>query len=971
MIRIRTLGGLSILSADGSAIAGAAAQPRRMAVLALLARAAERGIAREKVLALLWPDADDERGPRTMAQALYALRKDLGSDDAITGQRELGLNPSLVSSDVTEFAAAVARGDHERAASLYNGPFLDGFRLPGAEEFNRWAETERATLAQDHARILESLARAAVAEGRNTVAVTWWNRLAALDPLNARVAVGLMEALAAAGDRAGAIRHAHVYELLIQEELDLPADKQVTALAQRLRDQSKTGPLPRDAKPVEAPSTRAVELEPGRAPELKQDDASISHRPARAASRLSRSAIAGIAVVALGIAIALVTTLRVGGRSANTPAVNPGTMIAIGRIASYGADSTTTALTGAVSDLLATSLARLPGVRLVTHARMLELVRSADTSGAALVDAARQAGASDVIDGVLYARPGGLLRLDLRRVDLSSGAVRDAHTVEGRDLFALVDSGTAQLSGGFGTSAPRGSVSDVTTRSVAAYTIYAEGVRAYYAGDNRTALRLFDHALAEDSLFALAAYHGALAASRAEPDSWVVRMDRARRLATHAPDRERLIITADWALRTSSPTLGPAADTLTERYPNEVEGHLYSGIVRVLGGDFLRAIEPLEVAVRLDSIVPQSARGGCVTCEAFPWLVTAYESADSGAAAERVARRWLSVQPGSWPATQALLSVLGHLDRVQEADSILRVSVPSDAEYDVVLENRLTLLLRARDYDGLDRLLRDELRGGTPRRQANAWWWTAYSLREQGRFKEALAAARQLRRFPERGRRQGEVQQTSIMDALILLESGQAASATALFDSIAHIGTSTMTASERARFASWSLVHRADAQAAAGHAEGLSGTADSIQSAAQSSVFARDRRLDHHVRGLLLVSRGRDDEAIREFEAALYSLPLGYTRTNYELARLYLRNRRPKDAVHVLQGALRGGLDGSNLYANRTQIHELLAQAWDSAGKADSAVAHYAIVADAWSKADAGVRVRAESARSRSAPLRR
>ena len=215
------------------------------------------------------------------------------------------------------------------------------------------------------------------------------------------------------------------------------------------------------------------------------------------------------------------------------------------------------------------------------------------------------------------------------------------------------------------------------------------------------------------------------------------------------------------------------------------------------------------------------------------------------------------------------------------------------------------------------------------------------------------------------------MQQTSIMDALILMESGQGASATALFDSIAHINAPTMTASERARFVSWSLVHRADAQAATGRTDGLSEVADSIRVAAASSVLARDRRLDHHVRGLLLASTGRDVAAIREFEAALYSLPLGYTRTNYELGRLYLRNGRPTDAVHVLQGALRGGLDGSNLYVNRTQLHELLAQAWDSAGKGDSAAAHYAIVADVWSKGDAGVRVRAESARARSAALRR
>src|SRR5438067_1229528 len=131
MLRLHAFGGLSV-RADGQSLAGAAAQPRRLAVLALLARAGERGITREKLLALLWPDADAQRGPRTLAQALYALRRDLGSDDAIVGLKELRLDPSVVASDVGDFSAAAAAGSLESAASIYVGAFLDGFHLPGA-----------------------------------------------------------------------------------------------------------------------------------------------------------------------------------------------------------------------------------------------------------------------------------------------------------------------------------------------------------------------------------------------------------------------------------------------------------------------------------------------------------------------------------------------------------------------------------------------------------------------------------------------------------------------------------------------------------------------------------------------------------------------------------------------------------------------------------------------------------------------
>ena len=229
-----------------------------MAILALLARAGERGVSRDKVLALLWPDADPERGSRTLAQALYALRKDLVADDAIVGSKELRFDPALVTSDVSEFASAIARGDDARAAAAYVGPFLDGFHIAGADEFSRWVERERMVLAQEHARALESLARRALANGDAPASVDWWKRLAGLEPLDARVTVGLMEALAVSGDRAAAIRQARIYELLVEQELDLPPDREVRALADRLRSEAEETPRTAPAAASRSTPTRAA-----------------------------------------------------------------------------------------------------------------------------------------------------------------------------------------------------------------------------------------------------------------------------------------------------------------------------------------------------------------------------------------------------------------------------------------------------------------------------------------------------------------------------------------------------------------------------------------------------------------------------------------------------------------------------------------------------------------------------------------
>jgi len=51
-------------------------------------------------------------------------------------------------------------------------------------------------------------------------------------------------------------------------------------------------------------------------------------------------------------------------------------------------------------------------------------------------------------------------------------------------------------------------------------------------------------------------------------------------------------------------------------------------------------------------------------------------------------------------------------------------------------------------------------------------------------------------------------------------------------------------------------------------------------------------------------------------------------------------------------------------------LHELLAQAWDAAGRPDSAAAHFAMVARSWRGGDPPFRARATAAASRLAAPR-
>jgi tetratricopeptide (TPR) repeat protein len=638
----------------------------------------------------------------------------------------------------------------------------------------------------------------------------------------------------------------------------------------------------------------------------------------------------------------------------------------VGRIVSYGTDSSARAMAGPVSDLLATSLARAPGLRVVSPGRMLALMRNpapGDTGAGAFDAAAHRAGATEIIDGTLYLKPSRGLRLDLRRVDLSTGAIDGVFTIEGEDLFSLVDSGTARLVASLGSNVPAGSVADVMTHSVHAYRLYEEGIKAWFVNDPPNALRLFDAAVAADSTFALATYYGAIASVLVSGDSLIPRIKRAKLLAARAPDRERLTILADWADRTSSPSMRQYAETLATRYPTEIEGHLYTGIALVLDGEFLQALTPLQRVVSMDSLGARPQAMTCGLCAAMQWLNSAYILADSLPAAEREARRWMRLQPNSPNAVNYLVEVLELEGRDAEADSVYRAGRP-DLSFDDAIAHHAAHLLRVGAYAEADSLFLIRARQGGRQTQMDGLWTLALSQREQGRLTDALATVRRTRPLG-RSMLNEDPPSTSILEAQIQLEAGHPRVAAALFDSVMWLPLPRHEQTQVARHRAWMLTQVAGARAAAGDTGVLARLADSVQALGAVSGYGRDRRLHHYVRGLLLAARRRDADAIDEFQKSIYSTTMGYTRSNYEMATLYLRGGRAREAVAILQPALRGDLQSQNLYVNRVEIHALLAKAWDLAGNRDSAAAHYRVVARAWAAGDPPFRVRADSARAR------
>ncbi|HEU0013628.1 MAG TPA: BTAD domain-containing putative transcriptional regulator [Longimicrobium sp.] len=211
---------------------------------------------RERIIALLWPDAEPADARHSLVESLSVIRRELGEDPFVCVGDEVAIDPARLACDVEEFRRAEAADDADAAVALYAGPFLDGFVVKDAPEFERWAEEVRAYLASRFAHVLEAEAARREAVGDRRAAVQAWRRLAAQERYSTRVALRLAAALEAVGDPAAALQHLAIHETLLREELELPAPPELAAALEALRRCAAYRPVsppPAAAPPAEQP----------------------------------------------------------------------------------------------------------------------------------------------------------------------------------------------------------------------------------------------------------------------------------------------------------------------------------------------------------------------------------------------------------------------------------------------------------------------------------------------------------------------------------------------------------------------------------------------------------------------------------------------------------------------------------------------------------------------------------------------
>ena len=384
----------------GTVLSGRAVQGRRLALLAILAAARGRSVSRDKIIGLLWPESPTDRARHQLSDSLYILRTALGDDVIRSTGDDLTLNEDLISSDVAEFEQLLDAGLIEPAVGIFNGPLLDGFHLSDAAAFERWLDAERARLSQRYAAALEELAERAESAGDFAAAVDWWRQLAGQDPYSGRVALGLMRCLDGAGDRAGALKHARLHAVLLQQEFDADPDGDVVSFAEQLR----LAPFVIPAARAESQSAPVPEPEPHYAATTSSAGSPIR----RARSYLVWAAAAAVMIVAIGVVYGVSAMRSQTDGTERALAVMP--------FVNMNADSSHDYFSDGLSAQIISVLSRIPGLRVAARTSSFAL-RDAKLDIRAIGDTLD---VNVVLEGSVR-RQGNRLRVTAQLIDAGTG----------------------------------------------------------------------------------------------------------------------------------------------------------------------------------------------------------------------------------------------------------------------------------------------------------------------------------------------------------------------------------------------------------------------------------------------------------------------------------------------------------------------------------------------------------------------
>ncbi|HYS19624.1 MAG TPA: BTAD domain-containing putative transcriptional regulator [Gemmatimonadales bacterium] len=602
MVEFRLLGTLSLVTADGREAGSLLTQPRRLALLAYLAAATPQGPhRRDTLLALFWPELDQEHARAALRQSLHVLRSALGANAMLSrGDEEIGLDFERIWCDVAAFARAIDGGQTEQALDLYRGNLLEGFFISDAPEFERWLESERARLSGVAARTARTLAESCERRGDLSTAVQWARRAIGLAPNDEGLLRQLIAVLDRNGDRAGALQAYEQFAQYLAEEYEAEPAAETKALLAAVRARETAAPVTLTTPSLADPTPLAV---------------------AAPSPRGRRGAIA--AVVPLAALVLLIAGRWLWDRTAGGRAELMTTdrrRLAVLPLKNIGTDARDAYVAEGITDELIATLSQISGLRVLAGGAVQRYAAPSVSSA----DIARHLGVGTLLEGTV-GRQGERLRVHLELIDSRTQEnlwshtyderLQDARTVQREVARSVADKLQVPL-----LATEQAQLGRRTTPNATAYDLYLRGLYESHRESRAatdSAIALLERATTADPQFA--ASYSALAYAYTEK---LFDYDSDRRWEERAYVAIQKTLALDPDLADAYLARGKLTWTLANHFPharaiqdmkralalnpNLATAHYWLGAVYMHIGLLDKALQELRLAVNLDPSVPEA-----------------------------------------------------------------------------------------------------------------------------------------------------------------------------------------------------------------------------------------------------------------------------------------------------------------------------------------------------------------------------
>lgn len=241
-------------------------------LLAYLACTAPEPQPRERLSSLLWGSHFNVQANQNLRQTLFRLRQVLGPDAIESDDEFVSLNAAVVLSDVGRFRGLVREGSADAlsaAVDLYRGRLVDDIGL-GEQNWSEWLTGERESLLELAIGAMVKLGEQELAAGRAEPALRAGHRAIALNNMREDAHRLVVQALAAIGRKAEALKHYQNLVELLKHELNTEPDAATRSLAAELRGNTQPpggSAVVKDiARPVPAQPDGFVALPVGNGP---------------------------------------------------------------------------------------------------------------------------------------------------------------------------------------------------------------------------------------------------------------------------------------------------------------------------------------------------------------------------------------------------------------------------------------------------------------------------------------------------------------------------------------------------------------------------------------------------------------------------------------------------------------------------------------------------------------------------------